>query len=81
MTLREELIDKIRRLPEEKLWRIAAHVDEVEQEAAAPSWDEIVAHARAFRARMKQRYGTMPDSVELLRQAREERLNDLMGLH
>ncbi len=45
-----------------------------------PGWEEHLARARAFRTRMKKRHGLMPDSVETLRQIREEHLNDIMGL-
>jgi hypothetical protein len=79
MTLREELIAIINRLPEEELAVIAPAIRDAD-EKKQQGWEAHLAQARAFRTRMKKRYGLTPDSVETVRHIREERLNDIMGL-
>ena len=80
MTLRDRLIDLIRTMPEEELEALAPKLARYFP-GEATSWQDSLERARSFRARMKKRYGTMPDSVETLRQIREERLDDILGLH
>ncbi len=80
MTLREELIEKIARLPEAQLRAIAPIIDKAAQEAQSPSSFDWLEDARAFREQMNAKYGLMPDSAETLRRMREERPDDIMGL-
>ena len=79
MTLRDRLIELIRTMPEEELEALAPRLAQYFPGESTP-WQESLERARIFRARMKKRHGTLPDSAEMLRQAREERLNDILGL-
>ena len=79
MTLRDRLIDLIRTMPEEELEALAPRLARYFP-GEPTSWQESLERARTFRARMKKHYGTLPDSAEMLRQIREERLNDILGL-
>ncbi len=80
MTLRDRLIELIRTMPEEDLADLAPRLAKYFP-GGQNSWQESLERARIFRARIKKRYGTMPDSVETLRRIREDRLDDILGLY
>lgn len=77
--LREQLIEIIRQMPEDRLALIAPVVEQHENEQWR-SPQESLKRARAIRARMKKRYGLMPDSVDILDEVREESLNDILDM-
>jgi hypothetical protein len=81
-TLRDELHALIERLPDDELQIWVTHLREAVSEDVADQKGELATwleRARQFRAELRAKYGELPDSVDLLHEAREERLNDLMG--
>lgn len=77
--LEQELIEKIRNLDDEGKLRVLDFVKQVEpKEFDFAAWME---EARAFRHKLKDKYGEnfVVNSQSLLDEAREERLNALLG--
>lgn len=77
--LEEELIEKIRKLDDAGKLRVLEFVNQVEpKEFDFDAWMEEV---EEFQAQLRAKYGDdfAIDSVSLLHEAREERLNAIMG--
>jgi hypothetical protein len=79
MTLREELLDIIRHLPEDALEEIAPTVRHIEKRHVPKDWQESLVRARAFRARVLAKYGPNPSSDAIIEERREEHLRDITG--
>jgi hypothetical protein len=82
--LEQGIYDKFRLLDRESQQRVIAHLElEAKSETSAPEAvmpEEGLAWMQAFGEYIPNKYGPLPDnSVDLLNEAREERLNDLMG--
>lgn len=76
--LEEELIEKIRKLDDAGKLRVLEFVNQVEpKEFDFEAW---MHEARAFRQQLREKYGEdfVVDSISLLHEAREERLNAIM---
>jgi hypothetical protein len=79
MTNREELHTLIDQLSEAE---IQYWLDSLRRTKATSSrekmrnWSEEV---EPFQAKLREKYGELPSSLGLLKEVREERLNDLMG--
>jgi hypothetical protein len=83
--LEQEIIDRFDLLDKDAQQRLAAHlVQKAQNHAAAPtqkmSLGEWLEWASAFGEYIHNKYGDLGESsVDLLEEAREERMNDLMG--
>jgi hypothetical protein len=82
-TLEIEILEKVQQLDTSAQRRllgiIELEVDAIKSEDSLPA-DEWLAWAKQFGALLQEKYGNNHiDSTELLEEAREERLNDLMG--
>ena len=80
MTLREELIAIINRLPEEDLARIAPVIRETSEKKQPRSLAESLERADALHEKLKDEVINMPGGEDMIREMREERLNAIMGL-
>lgn len=81
-TLEQEIIDKFRLLDKEAQERVRQQIEQdVPDETLEPmSTEEWLEWAIAFGKRMEKKYGpNRISSVDLLHEAREERLNDILG--
>jgi hypothetical protein len=82
--LEQGVYDKFRLLDREAQQRVIAHLElEAKSETSAPepmTMEAWLKWAHDFGEYIHNKYGPLPyDSVDLLNEAREERLNDLMG--
>ncbi len=80
MSLREELIAIINRLPEQDLARIAPLIRETGEKKRPRSLAESLERADALHKKLKDEVINMPGVVDINREMREERLNAIMGL-
>jgi hypothetical protein len=82
--LEQEIYQKFRLLDKESQQRVIAHL-ELEAKSDAPNLEpmpikEWLKSLEELGEYIHNKYGPLPDnSVDLLNEAREERMNDLMG--
>jgi hypothetical protein len=78
--IEQEILDRFRQLDDEAKARVIAALTE-ESSVAPMSAEAWLVWARGFRSEMQAKYGKdkLFGSVDLLHEAREDRLNDLMG--
>lgn len=86
LTIRADLFEKISKLNLQQQQQLLEVVDTMlgaEQNGQTFDFDAWLADARAFRERLRAHYGPNHffNSVDILNEIREERLNDLMGGH
>jgi hypothetical protein len=81
--LEQEIFDRFKLLDKDAKLRLAARLTQEAQEDvnATPkmSLKEWLDWASAFGDYIHEKYGTLPNSVDVLNEIREERLDDLMG--
>ena len=79
--LEQEIIDKFRLLDKEAQQQVLNVLSSEVTTLEPMTWDEWLAWARDFRRQTAKLHpeGFAFNSVDLLNEAREERLNDLMG--
>jgi hypothetical protein len=79
-TLEQQIIEQVRRLRPDQQEHVLAYVQTLTSQPAL-SLGEWLERARIMRQVYIEKYGDQAfiNSVELLAEAREERLNDLMG--
>jgi hypothetical protein len=76
------IMERVARLNQHQKENLIRYIDLAERdEPAQLTMGEWLEEARAFRAELEQKYGKDHyfDSLEVLDEIREERLNDLMG--
>jgi hypothetical protein len=87
--LEQDIVDKFHLLDKEAQLRVVTQIEnEVQDDFAGSTNDEglslkeWLAWARNMGTYIQNKYGELhPTSLELLEEAREERMNDLMGGH
>ena len=81
--LEQEIFDRFVQLDKDAQLRLAARLTQQAQEEADAtqkmSIKEWLEWATAFGDYIHEKYGTLPNSVDVLNEIREERLDDLMG--
>ena len=77
--LEQEIYEKFQQLDDEAKQRVRATLAATDEQMSTDAW---LTWARQYRATLSAKYGRKVfNSVDLLNEAREERLNDLMGGH
>lgn len=80
-TVELEIIERFNKLDSETRRRVLDTLKLTDDIGKKPTPREWLENARALRAEMKKKYGARHafNSVDLLEEAYEERLNDIMG--
>jgi hypothetical protein len=78
--LEQEIIEKFRLLDREAQQRVRLQIEQEESAESSMSPKGWLVWAQNFGNFIHDKYGSLqPNSVDLLNEAREERLDDLMG--
>lgn len=78
--IEQEIVEKFRLLDREARQCVLLQIEQETVDTPATSLDAWLAWTQDFGSYIHKRYGSLqPSSLELLDEAREERLNDFMG--